>query len=70
MNFDLKDDFYLEVVLTDSNLTCKKCWYTENAKEVFADGSVGHRQLFLLFRQWILCRCSKNLESSSVNSSN
>jgi hypothetical protein len=58
------------VILTDSNLACKKCWYMEDAKKVFADSSVGNRQLFLLFRRWILCRCSKNLESSSVNNSN
>jgi len=69
VNFDLKDDCYLEEVLTDSNLACKKCWYTEDTKEVFADDSVQNRQLFILFRWWILCRCSKNLESSSVNSS-
>jgi len=61
MNFDLKDDCYLEEVSTDSNLVSKKCWYTEDAKGDFADGSVGNRQLFLLFRRWILCRCSKNL---------
>jgi hypothetical protein len=50
-------------------------WYvrnagTQSAKGVFADGSVRNRQLFLLFRWWILCRWSKNLKSSSVNSSN
>jgi hypothetical protein len=50
MNFDLKDDCYLEEVLTDNNLACKKCWYMEDAMDVFADSSVGNRQLFLLFR--------------------